>query len=145
MMVRSASPVSGEMAENGSGYPAAPTIPRDGYGHQPAILSGNRIWNRRQAGYYPSDYGYSTYQPSPNVTAVYPPPAAGASVTRSYDQYGQEVRSSALPLYLIAFNDRTIRAALSYRVDGNTLTGSVCSSRSPALLGDRNRREAAPV
>ena len=60
---------------------------------------------------------------------VYPPPtSAVASLTRSYDQYGQEVRSNGSPLYsngsplyLIAFNDRIIRAATSYRVDGNTL------------------------
>jgi len=73
-------------------------------------------------GYHPYDSGYASYQPSPNVTVVYPPPSgAGSSVARLYDQYGQEVRSNASPLYLIAFNDHTIRAALSYRVDGNTL------------------------
>lgn len=76
---------------------------------------------------YPYDYGYATYQPSPNVTVIYPQqPATVAvqpvrSVTRQYDQYGQEVGSNASPLYLIAFRDHTIRAAISYRVDGATL------------------------
>ncbi len=77
-------------------------------------------------GYYdPYDYGYAAYQPSPNVTVIYPQqPAAVQSalaVSRTYDQYGQEVRPNASPLYLIAFKDHTIRAAISYRVEGNTL------------------------
>jgi hypothetical protein len=73
-------------------------------------------------GYYPHNYGYATYQPYPNVTVVYPPLSdTGSSVTRLYDQYGQEARPNASPLYPIAFNDRAIRAALFYRVDGNTL------------------------
>ena len=76
---------------------------------------------------YPYDYGYAAYQAYPNVTVVYPPPApvqvssAVRPVTREYDQYGQEVRPSGSPLYLIAFKDHTIRAATTYRVDGNTL------------------------
>ena len=78
-------------------------------------------------GYYPYDSGYAAYPPSPNVTVVYPQqqqPAAVAAqparpVTRQYDQYGQEVRANASPLYLIAFTDHTIRAAISYRVEGN--------------------------
>ena len=72
-------------------------------------------------GYYPYDYGYAR-QPSANTVVVYPPQqVAGSSVTRSYDQYGQGIRSNASPLYLIAFNDHTIRPANSYRIDGNTL------------------------
>ncbi len=44
-------------------------------------------------GYYdPYDYGYAAYQPSPNVTVIYPQqPAAVQSalaVSRTYDQYG---------------------------------------------------------
>jgi hypothetical protein len=39
-----------------------------------------------------------------------------------YDQYGQEVRTaSGSPIYLIAFQDHVIRAAVSYWVDGTTL------------------------
>src|SRR5690242_15145730 len=78
--------------------------------------------------YNPYDYGYAAYQPSPNVTVVYPPqPVQPLSVerarpvTREYDQYGQEIRPAGSPLYLIAFTDHTIRAAISYRIDGNTL------------------------
>lgn len=77
--------------------------------------------------YYPPDYGYTAYQPSPNVTVVYPPQAPPLSaerarpMTREYDQYGQEVRPAGSPLYLIAFTDHTIRAATAYRVEGNTL------------------------
>ena len=78
-------------------------------------------------GYAPYDYGYATYQPSPNVTVIYPEQAATVSaqparpVTRDYDQYGQEVRPAGSPLYLIAFKDHTIRAAISYQVEGSTL------------------------
>jgi hypothetical protein len=50
-----------------------------------------------------------------------------------FDQYGQEVRrspqssapqagsQSSSPLYLIAFQDGVIRAAIAYSVDGDTL------------------------
>jgi hypothetical protein len=56
---------------------------------------------------------------------------------REYDQYGQEIRrgdygasagsaapsnsSSGSPVYLIAFNDHTIRAVAAYWVNGTTL------------------------
>jgi hypothetical protein len=86
-------------------------------------------------GAYPS-YGYS-YQPSPNVTVVYPPSQTAPAVehedraqpiTRTYDEYGQEVpaangdnRGRSSPTYLIAFKDHTIRAASAYWVDGETL------------------------
>lgn len=79
---------------------------------------------------YPYDYGYAAYQPSSNVTVVYPPqqtPVQPLSaerarpVTREYDQNGQEIRPAGSPLYLIAFKDHTIRAVTSYRVDGTTL------------------------
>lgn len=87
--------------------------------------------------YYPYGYsnpnGYASYQTSPNVTVVYPQTAQPAQtqtatpITREYDQYGQEVRpggasaASGSPVYLIAFNDRSIRAATAYWVDGRTL------------------------
>ena len=48
---------------------------------------------------------------------------------REYDEFGQERRtapvepagSAAAPLYLIAFRDRVIRAAVAYWVEGDTL------------------------
>jgi hypothetical protein len=88
-----------------------------GYGYDPYAYAGN-------------PYGYTTYQPSPNVTVVYPPDGAAARplsserarpVSREYDQNGQEIRPAGSPVYLIAFTDHTIRTAVSYRVDGNTL------------------------
>jgi hypothetical protein len=82
---------------------------------------------------YPYNSGYASYQTSPNVTVVYPPDQTVAlasparPVIREYDQYGQELRprggssASASPIYLIAFNDHTIRAVSAYWVDGRTL------------------------
>lgn len=79
-------------------------------------------------GYDASAYGATTYQPSPNVTVIYPPSEAqplsserARPVSREYDQNGQEIRPAGSPLYLIAFTDHTIRAAISYRIEGNTL------------------------
>ena len=79
--------------------------------------------------YYSDPYAYNT----PNTTVIYPPaqpatmyvdPPVHSSI-HVYDEYGQEVQnggsSSASPLYLIAFQDHSIQAAVSYRVDGNTL------------------------
>lgn len=88
--------------------------------------------------YYPYTYPYSypVYQPSPNVTVVYPAPAPAPAapatvyverarpVSREYHEYGQEVRPvshDAAPIYLIAFQDQAIRAAEAYWVDGSTL------------------------
>ena len=91
---------------------------------------------------YPSAYpDYSTgyaapveYNPSPNVTVIYPgtaqpvysPPVQ--PVMRTYDQYGQESQAEAAapssngsPIYLIANKDQTIHAAASYWVEGRTL------------------------
>ena len=84
-----------------------------------------------------SSYAYPAYQPSSNVTVVYPQTAQAAPspiyvnpVLRQYDEYGQEVRQSPAaatgntngsPLYLIAFRDQSIRAAVAYWVDGRTL------------------------
>ena len=86
---------------------------------------------------YPA-YSYPVYEPSPNVTMVYAPPAqAPAPATvyveranpliREYDQYGQQTNrptpptDSGSPLYLIAFRDHSIRAAAAYWVEGGTL------------------------
>jgi hypothetical protein len=100
--------------------------------------------------YYPNySTGYAApteYNPSPNVTVIYPantPPAYSAPVRpvmRTYDQYGQQVQpqqpqvqpeaqsqasnggaSAGSPIYLIASKDQTIRAALAYWVDGSML------------------------
>jgi len=98
-------------------------------------------------GYWDDPYAYSTYpsytpgyvapadyNPSPNVTIIYPSNAQPQysapvqPVMRSYDQYGQETRPeasanapSASPVYLIATKDNLIRAAAAYWVDGRTL------------------------
>jgi hypothetical protein len=97
---------------------------------------------------YPSggyaNYAYPQQQSQPNVVVVYPPqqPAApayaAAPMIREYDEYGQEIRrmgpppapqapiaapaeSGGAPMYLIAFRNRDIRAAVAYWVNGNTL------------------------
>ena len=85
---------------------------------------------------YPYDYSYGSGYASPAVTVVYPSQQTvsgpvvverATPVTREYDQYGQETRSSGTPatasspIYLIAFRDNTIRAAASYWVDGQML------------------------
>ena len=107
------------------------------YGGWPLWDFGYSYW----PGYY--DYPYSSnaydpygygYNPSPNVTVVYPSQAQTAPstvyveranpVVREYDQYGQEVKpssSSGEPIYLLAFADHVIRAAAAYWVDGKTL------------------------
>jgi hypothetical protein len=106
---------------------------------------------------YPYDYSYPAYSypsysypaydynTSPNVTVIYPNQAQGMPtnvyveparpVTRSYDEYGQEVQGAGggnsgggsaaggggSPLYLVAFKDHVIHAAAAYWVDGKTL------------------------
>ncbi len=83
-------------------------------------------------GGYAGGGGYASYSQQPNVTVIYPPQQPGAvyldnapahPVTHEYDQYGQEIRrdGTAAPLYLLAFKDKTIRAATAYWVDGRTL------------------------
>lgn len=96
-------------------------------------------------GYYPAPISYSSgyaasypsYQSSPNVVVVYPQQQQTATpVLHEYDEFGQEVRrvpparsrneasdseSDAAPLYLIAFQNHEIRAAIAYWVDGDTL------------------------
>jgi hypothetical protein len=86
--------------------------------------------------YYPDAYNsYPAYQPSPNMTVVYPQtqqagPAyadRATPVMRDYDQYGQQLRpagsgnGSGSPIYLIALKNHNIYAASSYSVDGGTL------------------------
>jgi hypothetical protein len=88
---------------------------------------------------YPSyTSGYAApveYNPSPNVTVIYPGTAQPQysappqPVMRTYDQYGQEVQpeaspapaASGSPIYLIATKDQTIHAAAAYWADGRTL------------------------
>jgi len=101
-------------------------------------------------GYWPGlwdsgyGYGYGAGSPyplydssaSPNVTVVYPQAAAQPTtntvvverarpVTRTYDEYGQERadtdRAAGPPIYLVAFQDRSIRAVLAYWVEGKNL------------------------
>ena len=108
---------------------------------------GFGAWPAYYSGYYPYDYGYdygygygsaspASYS-QPNVTVVYPSSQSQASpntvyveraspVVREYDQYGQEVAppsrgGTSSPIYLIAFKDQMIHAAISYSVDGATL------------------------
>ena len=79
---------------------------------------------------YEYAYPYTAYQTSPNVTVIYPaqpavsqplPAQRARPVMREYDENGLEMPSAGSPLYLIAFTDHTIRTAVSYRVDGQTL------------------------
>jgi hypothetical protein len=88
---------------------------------------------------YPTDYGaypqtYTTYNAAPTVAVqsysapayAYPSPSSETAhpVTRSYDQYGQEVRpagTNSSPIYLFAMKDGVIRAAASYWVQNGTL------------------------
>jgi len=85
--------------------------------------------------YYGSSYGYAPYQPSVNVVSAYPAQSQQPSVVyveravpalHEYDEYGQELRpraasSDSPALYLIAFQNQEIRAAIAYWVDGSTL------------------------
>src|SRR5271157_2957844 len=105
---------------------------------------------RGYGGYYTRYYVYpydSYYYPSypstyydPGATVIYAP-AQPATTTvyvdrpvqpaaHTYDEYGQEIRTgsgsgpggaASSPIYLIAFQDHVIHAAISYHVDGATL------------------------
>ena len=100
----------------GLGYPYWPWYGDYGYGYSS----------------YPAD-SYPVYQPSPNVTVVYAPPAAAPAtvyVERAgpqRDEYGQEIQrprsapDSDSSIYLIAFRDRSIFAAVAYWAEGGTL------------------------
>lgn len=78
-------------------------------------------------GYYPSSGGGGT-----NVTVIYPPPALAVTamqtahpVIHEYNRpedYGIPSERERHPiLYLIAFRDSNIRAAMTYWVEGDTL------------------------
>lgn len=103
-----------------------------GFSYWPGYYGPYSYW-----GYPYASYGYS-YQPSPNITVVYPAQTQATPTTvyvdrahpatREYDEYGQEVMpatgdsgASSSPIYLIAFKDHVIRAASAYWVDGETL------------------------
>jgi hypothetical protein len=86
---------------------------------------------------YSTGYSYPAYQTAPNVTAVYPPQSTTMvyqtprPAMHEYDQYGQEIQPQGAtggggtmagsPIYLIAFSDKSIRAAAAYWVNGQTL------------------------
>jgi hypothetical protein len=85
-------------------------------------------------GYWPgySDVAPIQYGPAysqPPVTVVYPPQQVQVErarpVTHEYDEFGREVQpaasANASPIYLFAFEDHTIQAASSYRIEGATL------------------------
>ena len=125
---------------------------RGGFGfYNPYIYSGYGLGYGYGPGYYDSGYDSypaysypaygSSYQPSSNVTVVYPPASQSSTVyaerpnpvLREYDQYGQQIAGPAAggpgamsgpatpPVYLIAFRDHTIRAAVAYWVEGNAV------------------------
>jgi len=84
-------------------------------------------------GYSSPSYTYPAYQPASNVTVMYPQTAQSAPRSiyvnpslRQYDEYGQELAQpsgggSGAPIYLIAFRDQSMRAAVAYWVEGRTL------------------------
>src|SRR5262249_59908118 len=100
-----------------------------GYGYDPYDYPA---YSYPAYSYPAANYNYgSTYVPAQpaNVTVVVPPAQPTTTVIREYDQYGQEIQRNsasgapaASPIYLIAFKDHTIRAAISYQVEGGTLT-----------------------
>jgi len=106
-----------------------------GYGYWPGYYDYGYDYYPSYSYSYPA-YSYPAYQPASNVTVVYPQTAQAAPTTvyanpvlRQYDEYGQELQvpkqssngASGSPLYLIAFRDQSIRAAIAYWVDGRTL------------------------
>jgi hypothetical protein len=117
----------------------------DGYGTRFAqsggyyLPYGNWGWS---LGYFPGYYGYDAGYPhdssgyTPNVMVVYPQAQAEPAVQtvyverarpvlREYDSSGQERPTAAAqmssPIYLFAFQDHSIAAASSYRVESETL------------------------
>jgi hypothetical protein len=100
-----------------------------GYGYWPGYADYGYDYGYNS---YPA-YSYPVYQPSPNVTVVYAPPAAAPAtvyVERAgpqRDEYGQEIQrprsapDSDSSIYLIAFRDRSIFAAVAYWAEGGTL------------------------
>jgi hypothetical protein len=86
--------------------------------------------------YYDSGYSYgASYESAPNVTVIYPPPTQPVYPTvitltahpvmheyRQPEDYGLASEHLGAPvLYLIAFNDRVIRAATTYWVENDKL------------------------
>jgi hypothetical protein len=124
---------------------------RSSFGFFPSYGFGYSYWPGYYDYGYPYDYSYPSYaypastypayQPSSNVTVVYPQTQAAPAYAdranpnlRQYDEYGQEIRQPSAaqnspmpaggngsPLYLLAFRDQSIRAAVAYWVDGRTL------------------------
>ena len=112
-----------------------------GYRGFPGYYGSYWPWFYGYPGYWDSSYydsGYSSgasYQSAPNVTVIYPPPAQPAypavvtltahPVMHEYRQpedYGLPSEHAGQPvLYLIAFNDRVIRAATTYWVENDKL------------------------
>lgn len=76
---------------------------------------------------YPSSYAYPyPYAYRPGVTVIYPPvsaPPAVSSIPSNSTARASSTQSGAgaSPIYLIALDDRDIRAAESYWVEGSTL------------------------
>jgi hypothetical protein len=81
---------------------------------------------------YPSDYGYSNNTAPYNGPQVVilqnpsgdyppPPPPPPQPVVREYGPPAPQATNYETPLYLVAFQDGTIRAVLAYWVDGATL------------------------
>lgn len=81
--------------------------------------------------------GFQQQQPASNVTVIYPPQNPQMTVVnpviREYDQFGQQIgggpsaasstgsANSGPTIYLLAFRDSTIHAAVAYWVQGNVL------------------------
>lgn len=94
-------------------------------------LSDYGLWDSPYYGY--SDAAAYSYQAGPNVTVVYPPPPAypvaveqpAHPVVREYRQpedYGLPAERESRPvIYLIAFRDHAIHAAMTYWAEGGTL------------------------
>ncbi len=116
--------------------------------------------------YYPDYNSYPAYQTQPNVTVVYPQtqPAyveRATPVIHEYDQYGQPTGGqyaqpavngsggSSSPIYLIATKDGTIHAAISYSLNGTSLSYTTIDRQQKMVsldlvdrdLSDRLNRE----
>jgi hypothetical protein len=95
-----------------------------GFGFDPFFYGyGYPYYGPGYAGYYGAS-SYAGYA-NPNVTVVYPQtyqaPVVTQPVQASMREYRDEYGQSRAINYLIAFRDGTIRAAISYWVDGDTL------------------------
>jgi hypothetical protein len=95
-----------------------------GFGFDPFFYGyGYPYYGPGYAGYYAAS-SYAGYA-NPNVTVVYPqtyqPPVVTQPVQPSIRVYRDEYGQSREINYLIAFRDGTIRAAIAYWADGDTL------------------------